>query len=679
MPMSSVRLIPGVDTEKTYTLNEAGISTSAYVRFREGLVEKIGGWVKFIDIAVSGIPRALWAWQDFNETARLAVGTTTELDVLMDSGFIDTITPQLLISDFAPDFTTTNTSHTVAVDDPNATGVTIYDSIYFNTPVSVGGVILSGSYPISLVLGPTSYEIEALTAATATVLGGGDVPSFTTTSGNSVVTVTFPNHGLSAGGTITFPILTTISNINIIGTYTAVTIIDVNNFTIQTSQAASASTSVDMNGGDVQLVYYIALGPPVVGTGYGIGGYGTGGYGTGSTSGALVGDPITAIDWTLDNWGEILLACPKNGAIYYWQPTGGFENAQPIATGPIFNGGIFVAMPAQILVAWGSTVTQNIGVDQDPLQIRWSDQLDFNTWTPSTTNQAGSFRIPNGSRIVGGMQGPQFALIWTDLDLWAMQYLGFPLVFGFNKLGSGCGLIGTHAMAQLGSTIYWMGQSNFFALTSGGATPLPCTVWDAVFQNLDTANAYKSWAWANTPFNEVWFFYPSVNGNGECDSYAKVNVIEGAWDYGPMGRSAGIDQSVLGMPIATVASGIIYQHETGYSADGGPIPATFRTGYFAINDGDQISFIDWWIPDMKWNTFANQQTNATIQVTFYSIMYQGDTNVRTYGPYTLTNTTKFINPRIRGRFCAIEVSSSDIDSFFRMGLNHFRVAPDGRY
>jgi hypothetical protein len=146
-----------------------------------------------------------------------------------------------------------------------------------------------------------------------------------------------------------------------------------------------------------------------------------------------------------------------------------------------------------------------------------------------------------------------------------------------------------------------------------------------------------------------------------------------------MRRTAGIDQSVLGMPIAADPNGVIYQHETGYNGDGSPIPVSFRTGYFSISDGDQISFIDWFIPDMRWQTWPGTTTSAQVSVTFYSIMYQGDTNVRTYGPYLLTNTTKFITPRIRGRFCAVEFASDDLDSFFRMGLNHFRVAPDGRF
>lgn len=677
MPMGAIRLIPGVDTEKTYVLNEAGISTSSLIRFREGLVELLGGWERFYPFSVSGFVRSLFAWQDFNETGRLAVGTTTELNVVTQGGDLSDITPQILTSDFAPNFSTTAGSANVVVTDPNINNVTIFDSVYFNTPIAIGGLVLSGLYPIDLVLGPTSYRIVAGSPATSTSTTAA-VPQFDTTNGSSTVLVTIAAHGLAAGGAVNFPIATTVGGVIILGTYTVVEVTSANQFSIRASNQASSTTSVSMNSGDAQILYYISLGPPEPGTGYGIGSYGTGGYGTGSTNSAQTGTPITATDWTFDNWGQTLLACPRNGGIYYWEPSGGFENAQLISSGPTFVGGIFVAMPAQILVAWGASKTQNIGIDQDPLLVRWSDQLDFTTWTASTTNQAGSFRIPNGSRIVGGMQAPQNALIWTDLDVWAMQYVGFPLVFGFNKVGTSCGLISAHAMTQLGSAVYWMGRSNFFVMTGGGAVPMPCTVWDAVFQDLDENSIDKCWAWSNTPFNEVWWFYPSASGGtGQCDKYVKYNVVEQAWDYGTLDRTAGVDQSVLGMPIAASATSIIYQHETGYAADGAALNASIRTGYFAISEGQEVMFVDWFIPDMRWGTFNGDQ-NATVTITFYSVMYPGDTNERSYGPYPLTSTTKFINPRIRGRFCAIEIASSSVGTWWRIGKPIYRGAPDGR-
>lgn len=677
MPFAEVRLIPGVNRERTQSLNQAGYSFSSFIRWKDGLAQKIGGWVKFYPFAVGGVPRDLHAWQDLNETGRLFVGTTTEADVI-SNGFLKRITPQRLITNPIPDFSTTSASANVDIIDPNVTDVTTFDSIYFNTPISVGGLILSGVYPISLVLDTHKYRITAAQNATATVNNGGAVPSFETTSGSSAVSVTLANHGLAKGDTINFSIPTTVGGVTIFGTYPAASITSTSVFTIVVDDTASSSTSASMNAGKAEIVYDITIGPGSSGSGYGIGPYGSGGYGTGSSSENQVGTPISASDYTSDNWGPYLLFCPANGGIYSWQPNGGFENAQLVSTGPAFNGGIFVAMPAQILVAWGSTSIQNIGTDQDPLLLKWSDQLDFTQWTVNELTQAGSLRIPTGSKIIGGMQGPQNALIWTDLDVWALQYVGPPLVFGLNKVGANCGLISSHGMTQLGGQVFWMGQSNFFTLTASGATPIPCSVWDEVFQDLDTINAHKCRAWPSTTFNEVWWFYPSKSGGtGENDSYVKLTISEGSWDYGSLNRSACIDQSVLGTPIASSPNGILYQHEVGEDADGQPISWSFETGYWTIGEGGYVPFVDWFLPDMRFG-LINSDQDASVQVTFYSRFYPGGP-VRTYGPYTFTKNTQFLNPRIRGREMAIKMSGNDIGSFVRLGLNRYRWAPDGKY
>ena len=687
--MASVLLRPGVNLEMTPTLNEAGYSASSLIRYKNNLAQKIGGWIKFYGFAVGGIPRGMHAWQDLNEADHLAVGSTTILGVITSS-VLSTITPQIKTTNFAPKFTTLIGSPNVTVDDSNIATVTTFDTIEFKTPVSVGGIILSGVYPINLVLGVTTYRIVAASNATATVANGGAVPVFGTVSGSSTVTVTLNDHGLSVGGAIVFPLSTTVGGVTISGTYTATAIGSVNAFDIAVAGVASSTTSASMNSGSAELVYYIAIGPAAAGTGYGIGTYGSGGYGTGTSNSAQTGTPITAVDWTHDNWGSTLLSCPEGGGVYQWAPNSGFQTARLVSGAPLFNGGIFVASPAQILIAWGSTETHEIGIDRDPLTYAWSDQIDFEFWTagvvnPSTGNfsQAGSARIPTGSKIVAGVQAPQQSLLWTDLDLWSVKYIGQPdvgVVFGQTKIGSSCGAIGSHAVGQLGGGVYWMGKSNFFRLTGNGVEPIPCTVWDAVFQDLDMDNAYKIRACPNTPFNEMMWEYPSASGGtGENDSYAKINVIEGGglvWDIGPLKRSAWIDQSVLGNPIGASPTGIIYQHEEGENDDGQPISWSFKTGYWSIAEANDIAFVDLVIPDGKYGTYNGSQT-ASVQITLYSVMFPGDTE-RAYGPYTVTQTTQYINTRVRGRQMAMRVSGSDLDSFFRLGRCRFRFAVDGR-
>ena len=682
MSFATIKLRPGVTVEATPVLNEAGYSASQLGRFFNGLFQKLGGWTKFYPFAVSGIPRELHAWQDLNNVQHLGVGTTTQLGVITE-GSINNITPQTLTSDFAPDFTTTMGSPTVEITDPNIANVTTNDSVYFNTPISVDGIILSGLYPIVQVTGTDSYEITAATNGVAGVTGGGAVPEFVTTGGTATVTVHFDAHGLSAGASVNFPIPTTGDGVTIQGTYQAVSITDADHFTITASNQATTGATFSMNSGDAELVYYINLGPAAVGAGYGLGGYGEGGYGTGVVPSSQTGTPITATDWTEDNFGQDFIACPKNGGIYFWSPTGGFNNAALIPSAPIFNTGAFVAMPQQQIFAYGAATSLispdigGIGVEQDPLLIRWCDVGDFTDWIGTSDNQAGQFRLSRGSMIVGGMQAAQQSLFWTDEDLWAATYINAPLVYSFNMIAAGCGLIGQHATCQLRGTVYWMGQSNFFVLGGGGAQPIPCSVWDVVFQNLDTANQSKCRAAPNTPFNEVYFFYPSLSGGtGENDSYVKVNVIDGNWDYGTLGRSAWIDQSVLGMPIGASPQSIIYQHETTNDADGAPLVSGFTTGYWQWSEGEQLNFVDWFLPDFKWGFFAGAQT-AQIQVTLFGIDYAGDTPTQ-YGPYTVTQSSQFFNPRIRKRFVSMQVQSSDLGSFWRIGGCKARSTADGR-
>src|ERR1700686_1680402 len=270
-------------------------------------------------------------------------------------------------------------------------------------------------------------------------------------------------------------------------------------------------------------------------------------------------------------------------------------------------------------------------------------------------------------------------LLITDLDLWAMNYIGPPDVFGFNKIGAGMGAVSSHAVQQLRGSVYWMGPTNFNSYTSNGANVIPCPVWDAVFQNLNTAFQKNVRAMPNTPFNEAGWLYPSkASSSGECDSYVKMNITEpGApWDYGPMPRSAWIDQTVLGMPIGATPSGLIYQHETTPDAAGQPLVSSFTTGFFYLAEGEEFVDVQQVIPDFKWSTFPGG-ASAKVQITFEMVDYPGDAP-RVYGPYTVTQTTKFITTRMRGRLMNITGTSSDLGSFWRIGSIKYRYAPSGR-
>ena len=512
--------------------------------------------------------------------------------------------------------------------------------------------------------------------ATATVNNAGTIPAFTTTLDSAIVTVTLAAHLYLTGDTFPVLISTSVGGLTIYGNYVVTSVPTANTFTIQAQNLASSATTVTMNSTQARYLYYVGYGPAALGVGYGRGGYGRGGYGGASPS--VPGTDITAIDWTLGNWGETLIANPYSGPIYYWSPAANTDNAAVITNAPAVNHGMFIAMPQRQVVAWGSTFT---GI-HDPLLVRWSDVDDFTTWIASVTNQAGSYRIPRGSMIVAGVQGPQQALLWTDIALWSMQYTaaslaGVQLVYGFNEIGTGCGLIGRKAAGVMHDATYWMSQSQFFKYSNGGVQPIHCPIWDVIFQDIDMDYVDNIRAAPNSRFNEFAWFYPIVGSSGIPTKYVKYNTVLDAWDFGTLTRTAWIDQSIFGPPIGAGSTQYIYQHESSSDADGEAMVSNFTTGYFVLNEADVKMFVDQVWPDMKWGLYGGTPA-ANVLLTFNVVDYPGETPT-TYGPFTLTQATTFITPRFRGRLVSVTIGSADTGSFWRLGNMRYRGQPDGRY
>jgi hypothetical protein len=700
MPQAALKLVGGVDTESTAVLNEnSGVSQSQLIRFfyspvGVSSIQKIGGWSRFFPYPFPATVRALWAWEDLNLESHLAVGTEAvastgqaQLSVITD-GNIDNITPTALTDNITPVLSTTAGSYTVLITDTTTEGITPYNSVYIATQIAIGGIVLFGLYQCD----PDGFlAADAYTVFSTNILGEPNpattnssapvLPLFTTVLGELTATVTLPLYTYAPGDT--FPVLvpTTVGGVTFYGNYVVQTLIDANNFTILGPTVASASTSGYLNNGLARYVYSFGQGVLPGGTGYGSGTYGSGGYGTGTPVVPSTGSPIDAIDWTLDNFGEVLIACPDRVApadgtpfqpIYAWNP--GAAAATIITAAPPVNDGIFVAMPQRQIIAWGSTET---GI-QDPLLINWCDVGNPGQWIALVTNQAGSYRIPKGSRIVGCAQGPQQAIVWTDIDVWSMQYVGTPYVYSFNEIGAGCGLIARKAAASINGIYYWMGPSQFYSLSSAAVQPIPCSVWDAIFQNLDQSNLQKIRVAVNSRFGEIQWFYPSVlGGTGEVDSYVKYNIYLNVWDYGILGRTAWVDQSVLGPPIgADPTTLLLYQHETSNDADGAAMASSFQTGYYTLQEGDFQTFVDWVWPDMKWGQYDAAQT-ATVMIEFFVKNYPSDTPQQ-FGPYSVTQATQYFYTRLRGRLVSIKISSNDLGSWWRLGLIRYRYAMDGR-
>lgn len=689
MAHSALTLTPGVNQNRTPAMNQAAISSCNLIRFIPdqalgGIPQKLGGWTKAFSSAIGSIVRFLLAWADLNNNFYLGVGAESSLSVInygangAGTPMIKNITPAVVTDNVAVDVSTTSGSSLILIKDVGS-NITSYDSVFIQTQISVGGLVLFGVYQCSAVSADT-YNITARDTlgspalATATVTDGGAVAAFTTISGSSIVTVTLNNHGLVVANTFPVLVSTVVGGVTIYGEYPVLSVVDANNFTIQASPSATSSVGpTSMNGGNARYYYYIGAGPLPLGTGFGVGGFGVGGFGTGSAPSGNPGTPITTTDWTLDNFGILLIAAPVGGAVYAWSPTSNLSLASVIPNAPPNNSGIFVAMPQRQIIAWGSTFTGII----DHLLVRWCDIENYNQWIALVQNQAGSFRLTRGSKIVGAIQGPQQGLLWTDVGLWAMQYVGQPDIYAFNEIGIGCGLIGPKAAGSLEGIVYWMGQSQFYMLGGEGIQTIYCPVWDVIFQDLDRNNVDKIRFAGNSRFGEATWYYPTTASNGEVSNYVKYNKFLQQWDYGTLARTAWINQSILGAPIGADPNQYLYQHETSNDADGQAMQPFFQTGYFTVDEGNWMTFIDQVWPDMKWGLYGGAQS-ANVMITFYVADYPGATP-QVFGPFTVTQATTFITPRLRGRLVSIKISSSDIGSFWRLGQIRYRHQEDGKY
>lgn len=668
----ALQISPGVDTQKTPLQNERGISQSNLVRFKNGLIQKLGGCQKICTQTVAGIARALFAWADLTGIDYLAIGTNQRLEILL-FGQLSDITPWVHTSNLTAAFSTTVGSSIVTVDDAGFTPepdswVEIVNATY------VGGIFLQGVYQVITANAP-NYTFDSGTLANATVAGGGDVVSFTTTNTSPLVTITLGAYVFFDTQDLVIAVSTTVGGIAFFKDY-SVDVLPGPVYQITAQTAATSAATGSENGGQTRIAYLQQLPieslPPGA---YGAGPYGAGPYGMGGAT----TNGVNLVEWTLDKWGQNLVAAYKTGMIYQWVPPVAPGNvAAPVAGAPSAVNGIMTASPEQQLVAWGifsSTLGQ-----QDPLLVGWCDIDDLNDWTASATNQAGTFRLSTGSLIVGGLWFGQNGLLWTDVDFWSMNYLGFPLVYGFNKLSPSCGLIAEHAKAALGTLVAWMSQNDFFLYAGGSVAPIVCTVRDFVFDNLDRQFAAAIFAAPNTFFDEIAWWFPTIGSEGICNAYVKWNATENLWDYGfqSLEVTAWTDQSVLGQPIGAFATGYIEQFETSTDFDGAVLNSSFTSGWFELSEGEQFVFIERIFPDFVFNDGGQITITVYVADNMAAAIADPVNAVRIYGPYTVSAATQYFPIRGRGRLIRILLQTPAANTFWRYGKPLAVVSPDGR-
>ena len=535
--------------------------------------------------------------------------------------------------------------------------------------------------------GSDFFDITPIRLTTA----AGDV-TFAATSGSSTITVTDAAHGallndfvtfsgaVSLGGNVTAPILNAEHQIT--------SIIDGNSYTIEVS--VTANTSDTGNGGaSVVGVYQINTGldTSVLGTGWGAGLWGAAGWGSPSGT-AIPGAQLRL--WSHDNYGEDLVINARDGGVFYWDESSGL-NARAVPLTALAGANKVPTIARQVLVSDRDRHVLAFGCDdefspgvEDPLLIRFSAQEDITDWETRTDNTAGSLRISTGSEITAAVKTKQQVLVFTDVSLHTVQFVGAPFTFGLNEVSQGVSIAGQNAAVAVNDSVYWMGKNQFY-IYNGNVQEIPCTVKEYVFADFNVYQTNKVVAGHNSEYGEIWWFYPSLNSDN-IDRYVIFNYQQNIWYYGNLTRTAWISRGVFGYPVAAGSDGYLYYHEFGIN-DGSQNPPVGLNCYvqstaFDMSEGDKLMSAWRIIPDLTFRTSdGSPLVTFTLKTQDFpgSGFFEEEANnvVRTATvPVERFTTQQYV--RLRGRSMALRVESNQFNTAWRLGASRVDVRPDGR-
>ena len=627
MPLQKLLFKPGINKDTTAYTNEGGWFDGNLVRFRKGLPEKIGGWVKRTSNTFISKARALIGWTALNGIKYVGIGATQKYYVLEGDNYYD-ITPIRKSSTNSITFSATNGSSTITATDSNH-GAVRNDFVTFSEAVSLGGnitaAVLNQEYQIVSVPTSNTYTFVAKD-----------------TDGNTV----------------------------------------------------TANASDSGNGGSaVDGAYQINVGLDVFvpSSGWGIDTWGAGTFGSAST--LSVTNQLRL--YSHDNFGEDLVFNVRNGGIYYWDASSG-TSTRGVALSDLANSNLAPTVAAQVLVSDIDRHVICLGADpiegesrsgvQDPMLIAFSDQEDVTQWEPLSTNTAGSLRVSAGSAIIGGIRARQETLVWTDIALYSLQFIGQPFTFGLNLVNEGVGMVGPNAAVNSPKGVFWMDKKGFYAYT-GQVQTLPCSVKDYVFSDINVTQSFQIFAFINKAFNEVGWFYCSA-ASSSIDRYVTYNYNENVWSIGQLDRCAWLDEGVFDKPIAsytTSNTSYLYNHEVGNDDDGSAMQNVFiESSDFDIDPaGEVFSAVSRIIPDV--NFIGDAATGSTGQKLDFVLKkrdFPGD-DLSTVTTASCFSTTTKIDTRLRARQVVLRVQSNDTDTneigmSFRLGATRLDVKPDGR-
>ncbi len=728
MALIDFKVLPGIDKQDTESGAENRWVDCDNVRFRYNLPEKVGGWSSLISDTIVGVARREFAFVDLDGNRYIAIGTDKFLLIYFEGQ----------IYDITPIKSTIGSVVMSAADATKEVSLTFSS----NHNLQSGDIILLDSVTVPSGIGLTDaafedklFQVTRVTSSLVAIVTGTE----TTTGaagGGSCSVIPYEQVGPAAqsygygfgigqyGGTVQSPFTTTLNGALLAdtnGTGGSGTVINV------TSNSGLPATGTIAVGNE--LITYAGKGTNTL-TGITRGAFGTATVGTSNgqahSNGATVTDASnftgfgSAVEaskvtlepglWSLSNFGQVLVATIANGKTFTWNSgiaarlttrasttTTNFQTTNnPTATRVTL-----VSPTTRHLIHLGTETTIGDTSTQDDMFIRFSDQEDINDYTPTAINSAGSQRLQDGTKIMGSLKAKEVILVWTDNALYTMKFIGAPFTFGFEQVGTNCGLIGKNAAVEIDGAAFWMSNNGFF-MFDGTVKSLPCSVEDYVYDQADTTKGQQITAGLNNQFTEVVWYYPSTSSDYN-DQYVVLNYGEkvegGVWYIGTEARTSWIDATIYPKPTATkyistsngsfpeivgqdgLGQTTIFEHEVGtdqVNPDGSTTAVTsFVKSYdFDLQSegtvGQVFLAMRRFIPDFK-----NLQGNAKVTLAVKRYPQQSDTNT-SLSPFTINTNTDKKDTRARGRFVNIKIENTDVSESWRFGTLKIDIQPDGR-
>jgi len=717
---------PGINKQITPTTAEGQWTDCDNVRFRYGTPEKIGGWKQLGDDALTGAGRGLHHFVNSKARKYAIIGTNRILYAYSGGVFYD-IHPIKSTTTLSNAFSTTNGSPTVTITFSSPHNISAQDIILLDNFTT----ITNSNYTAADFDDKKFMVTTVPTSTTITItMPGNESGSGATTSGGIRVQHYYPvgpavqaqGFGWSLGswgGEVAGEPTTTLTN----GINDAVTTGIILNDVSQFPDAGTNFIKID----NEEISYTGISGNELTGVTREVRGTTAAAHSGGATvtsttnfvawgeaaSGDLVLEPGM---WSLDNFGDKAICLIHDSAVFEWNSAA--TNAETIRASiisgaPTASRHMLVSTPDRHLVFFGTETTIGDTSTQDDMFVRFSDQEDINTYTPTATNTAGTQRLADGSQIRGAIRGRDAIYVWTDTALFTQRFVGQPFTFAFAQVGTNCGLAGQNACVEVDGAAYWMSENGFFRY-AGKLESLPCLVEDFVYDNinLESGNQMVS-AGLNNLFGEVTWFYPTT-GSSVVNRQVTYNYFDSSpqrpvWTIGSLARTMWEDSAVFGNPHAlSYEAGtdtsfdvvgnkegrtIYYQHETGTDqVQGGAttaIVASIESGDFDITqqrsaqgtqtgvatfkgDGEYLMKIRRFVPD-----FISQTGNT--QITFLLRDFPNDTQASSaLGPFTVSSSTKKVDTRARARAVALKIANTTTNQSWKLGTFRLDVQPDGR-